>query len=126
MSKKESIVLIQELLEGTISSGEAKMKTLSSYEKAKVRGVIYGAKFGLEALTKLEKGDSYESVVSTFDSKLRQSVYSLFMNENECELNGESSDTPNDRISCDIAYYDNLIVTLQLLKRRLKRLNLTN
>lgn len=111
MNKKE-MLLIEGLLIETVDKYSGGLKTLCA-NQSKRRGILEGAQIGLVALEGLKRGIPPEVVFSSLDSRINQSIYSLFVAEDKCKFKEDSL------LTCEIAYSDNLTTTLQLIRTRL-------
>lgn len=111
MSQQE-ILMIEKLLRETIENEKVDLTT-SCVDESKRRGVLEGAKTGLNALERLRDGVSHEVVFSSLNSRINQAIYSLLVAEAKYERQSDSM------LRCEIAYCDNLTTTLQLLRTRL-------
>lgn len=111
--KEKMAQLMEKMLNESIKAESENLKTLKDLPKAKVEGVIAGAQEGLFALSRIKEGVPNEIIISTFNNKIRSSIYNLFEAEEKYK---KRKDNIYKR---EIAYHDNLINVLQLLKSRL-------
>lgn len=114
MDKKE-VLLLEKLLHGIIKDDEENPKQ-SCAELSKQRGIVEGARTGLRALEKLKNGIPLIIALGPLNSRVNQSIYSLLVAEEKFMKREDST------LRCEIAYYDNLTTTLQLIRTRLSAL----
>lgn len=113
ISREEVAQAMEKMLKESIKAESGNLKDLKGLPKAKTEGIIAGAQEGLYTLNRIKEGADIEAVRLSFDSKIRSSIYHLFEAEYKYELH------KYDRYKCQIAYYDNLTTTLQLLRNHL-------
>lgn len=115
---KEKVLSIQNKLKNTIDTETKNLQGLKGLDKAKTEGVLDGAKFGYTVIERVLKGKANSEVqaYNEIDTKIKHIIYALFAAE--AKVNDKKED-PNNRIKHEIAYNDNLLNTLQLIKRKM-------
>lgn len=111
-NKQKILDLMEETLHKTIETEEASLKALSPLNQSKTKGIIAGAKEGLVALKNIRDGYPNKAS-SSLNGKINSSIYHLMSSEEKYKQNKSST------LENEIAYYDNLVTSLQLLKDRL-------
>lgn len=113
---KEIVEMMEEMIKGSIVSEKKKLGSLDKMREARLRGILEAARIGSTLLGNLKEGQSYESVMSLFENRLKSSIYELFKSE------GKYQKDKSEVAKCDIEYYGSLVDSLQILKDKFEEL----
>lgn len=103
---------MQTMLEKSITEEKINLDNLNDLDKAKSKGIITGAEQGLVTLENIKRGVPGDAALSSLDSRLSHAIYNLIAAEEDYKKNKLGG------VRYEIAYYDNLVNSLQLLKER--------